>query len=75
MSPFYLSFVFAFLGEEVTKVRYEMKDIVAEGSKVWVWGEISANGVSKDSVGMFSYDGDGLLVEMRNLQRIKGSVS
>ena len=58
----------------MTKVRYEMKDIVAEGSKVWVWSEISTNGVSKDSVGMFNYDGEGLLVEMRNLQRVKGNV-
>ena len=31
-------------------------------------------GVSKDSVGMFNYDGEGLLVEMRNLQRVKGNV-
>lgn len=59
----------------MTKVRYEMKDIVAEGNKVWVSSEISANGVSKDSVGMFSYDGEGLLVEMRNLQRVRGNVN
>jgi hypothetical protein len=52
-----------------------MKDIVAEGNKVWVSSEISANGVSKDSVGMFSYDGEGLLVEMRNLQRVRGNVN
>lgn len=54
--------------------RYKMQDIVAEGSKVWVWSEISANGVSKDSVGMFTFGEEGLLVEMRNLQRVKGKV-
>lgn len=39
-------------------------------------GDVGAggDGVQKDSVGMFTFDKRGLLVELRNLQRIKGEV-
>lgn len=57
-----------------------MKDMIAEGNKVWVWSEISVpappGGVAvvKDSVGMFNFDEEGKVFEIRNLQRIKGMV-
>jgi hypothetical protein len=58
-----------------------MKDMLAEGNKVWVWAEFTrpaepgVEEIKRESVGMFSSMGQGKCIRIKNLQRTKGTVS